>query len=205
MKETFSLILSRKGSARAWCCPEKCFHCINCDIERGFFELGFPWSCPSWQLLDAEGFSEGGSEKMMKKINQRKLRQRISVWINKPVSDNKWEKIEHHIESFYVNENQTYVSTVRGERLSFLLIDQNHHLLAQRWIFSQIDGKGNILSSNFLSFVFLFMWHLGCSHSLTLKVEVCCSKTWTNFDFLPKESFQPAQNSLNGYFIDSAH
>lgn len=208
MKETFSLILSRKGSARAWCCPEKCFHCISCDIESGFFELGFPWSCPSWQLLDAEGFSEEGSEKMMQKINQRKLRQRISVWINKPVGDSKWEKIEHHTELFYVNENQMDVSTVRGERFSFLLFDQiyqNHHLLAQRWIFSQIDGKGNILSGNFLSFVFPFRWHLGCSHSLILNVEVCCSKTQANFYFLSKESFQPVRNSLNSYFIDSAH
>lgn len=117
MKETFSLILSRKGSARAWCCPEKCFHCISCDIESGFFELGFPWSCPSWQLLDAEGFSEEGSEKMMKKINQRKLRQRISVWINKPVRDNKWEKIERHIESFCQWKPNICIHSTRGKAL----------------------------------------------------------------------------------------
>lgn len=55
--ETFSLIFSRKGSARFKWSPEKCFHCFSCDMERGFRELDFWWCGPSWQFLEIGNFS----------------------------------------------------------------------------------------------------------------------------------------------------
>lgn len=72
MKETFSLILSRKGSARFKWSPEKCFHCFSCDMERGFRELCF-WCGPSWQFLEIGNFSSESpvvSKTMRKSLGQ---------------------------------------------------------------------------------------------------------------------------------------
>lgn len=60
--ETFSLILSRKGSVRFKRSPEKCFHCFSCDMERGFRELDFCWCGPSWQFLETVNFSNESPE-----------------------------------------------------------------------------------------------------------------------------------------------
>lgn len=38
----FAFILSRKGSGRFSRSPEKCFHCISCDMDRAFLEIEFP-------------------------------------------------------------------------------------------------------------------------------------------------------------------
>lgn len=71
--DTFSLILSRKGSLRFNWSPEKCFHCFSCDMERGFWESGFLWCGPSWQFLETGNFSSESpaiSKGMRKSLSQ---------------------------------------------------------------------------------------------------------------------------------------
>ena len=71
--DTFSLILSRKGSSRLKWSPEKCFHCFSCDMERGFRESGFWWRGPSWRFLERGNFSSESpaiSKRMRESLSQ---------------------------------------------------------------------------------------------------------------------------------------
>lgn len=77
--DTFSLILSRRGSVRFKWSPEKCFHCFSCDMERGFRDLDFWWCGPSWQFLEAGNFSNESPE--ISKTIRKSLGQSISYKI----------------------------------------------------------------------------------------------------------------------------
>lgn len=75
MNVTFPFTLLRKGLGRFSCSPDKCFHCISCDIDRVFWELGFPLLWPIWQPSCTDTFSgspgkQSAQKKPMKKINR---------------------------------------------------------------------------------------------------------------------------------------